>query len=113
METLDESDPLVAFLSVERETIDLEEIGWTAHGLPAGNARPVVAAPIGARSRLMAIAFYGAHQSGEALDPDERRMLLSLANAAAVAYDHLEAEALRQEVAALRTRLGLPLPAPS
>jgi hypothetical protein len=107
-ETLLESDPLVAFLSAKRETLDLEDVGWTAPGMPTGNARPVVAAPIGVRDRLKAITLYGAHQSGEALDPDERRMLLDLANAASSAYDHLEAEALREEVAALRMQLGPP-----
>ena len=102
LDVLETSDPLVAYLSAERATLDLEEVGWTAQDLPAAGAHPVVAAPVAARNRLMAIALYGPHRSGEALDPDERRMLLDLAGAAAFAYDHLEAEALRREIAAMR-----------
>ncbi len=57
--------------------------------------------------------FYGAHVHGEALDPDEIKIIAGLAAGAAAAYDHIEAEALRKnneamknEVDSLRTQLA-------
>ena len=64
-------------------------------------------------ARTAAIVFYGAHLHGEALDPDEVRIIAGLAAGAAAAYDRIEAEALRKdneamknEVDSLRTRLA-------
>ena len=108
-----QSDPLVAYLSAERAPLDLNDVGW-APDQPSGTERPIVALPISVRHRLMAFALYGATEAGETLDPDQRRMLQHLATAAAAAYDHLEAEALRREIAELRGRLGAtPQRAPS
>ncbi len=108
-----QSDPLVAYLSAERAPLDLDDVGW-APSQPSGTDRPIVGVPISVRHRLMAFALYGATEAGETLDPDQRRMLQHLATAAAAAYDHLEAEALRREIAELRGRLGAtPQRAPS
>jgi hypothetical protein len=108
-----QSDPLVAYLSAERAPLDLDDVGW-APSQPSGTDRPIVGVPISVRHRLMAFALYGATEAGETLDPDQRRMLQHLATAAAAAYDHLEAEALRREIAKLRGRLGAtPQRAPS
>jgi hypothetical protein len=79
---------------------------------------PVLAVPIFVRSRLTAIAVYGAHVNGEDIDPDEAQALDALGVAAGIAYDHLEtarierdagrwrkfAERQARELAALRAR---------
>ena len=44
---------------------------------------------------------YGAHANGADIDPDELRALAGLVKNAAVAYDHLEAQALRARIAVL------------
>src|ERR1700680_891371 len=68
-----------------------------AHGAPSGPAHPVLALPITVRRELVTIVLYGAHTHGEPLDPDEIKAIAGLASAAAAAYDHLEADALRRE----------------
>ncbi len=114
-------DPLPIYLAAEDNAIDLDEIDWAPPGLPSGAAHPLVAVPVSVRHRLIGIALYSATENGEALDPDQRRMLERLATAAAAAYDHLEAEKLRRELELLRDEIvalrggSMPLsqPAPS
>jgi len=60
---------------------------------------PVIAVPIVFRGSLDAIVLYGAHRSGEDLDPEEIDSLDALARAAAAAYDHLDAESTRLRLA--------------
>jgi hypothetical protein len=57
-----------------------------------------VALPIFVRHELDAIAFYGPHATGEAIDPDEMHALLALCNGASAALDHLEAAELRRRL---------------
>lgn len=80
----------------------------------------VLAIPIFLRSRLQAVAVYGAHVNGEDVDPDEVASLEALGAAAGIAYDHLEAARVERfaarwrrvaerqacELAALRARNG-------
>lgn len=114
-------DPLPIYLAAEDNAIDLGDIDWSPPNLPSGAAHPLVAVPVSVRHRLIGIAFYSATENGEALDPDQRRMLERLATAAAAAYDHLEAERLRRELELLRSEIevlrggSMPLsqPAPS
>jgi hypothetical protein len=82
---------------------------------------PVLAVPIFVRSRLQAIAVYGAHRNGEDIDPDEVAALRTMGAAAGIAYDHLEtsrlfreaerwrriAERQARELATLRERMAL------
>jgi len=82
---------------------------------------PVLAVPVFVRARLEAVAVYGAHHSGEDIDPDEAATLEAICTAAGVAYDHLEttrveraanrwrklAEHQARELAALRERVTL------
>jgi len=82
---------------------------------------PVLAVPVFVRARLEAIAVYGAHHSGEDIDPGEAATLEALCTAAGLAYDHLEtarveraaerwrklAERQARELAALRERVTL------
>lgn len=80
----------------------------------------VLAVPVFVRSRLQAVAVYGAHVNGEDIDPDEVASLEALGAAAGIAYDHLEAaraerfaarwrrvaERQARELAVLRARNG-------
>jgi hypothetical protein len=103
--TLSRDDPLVTHLEADPKTLRTRDIHWARSDLPVGAARPALALPILVRRRLHAIALYGESKSGAALDPDEIRAIGQLATAAGAAYDHLEAEALREQVADLQQRL--------
>jgi hypothetical protein len=63
---------------------------------------PVLAVPVFVRSRLEAVALYGAHVNGEDIDPDEVAALKSICVAAGTAYDHLEALRTTRELAKFR-----------
>ncbi|MDQ6781272.1 MAG: hypothetical protein M3Z37_09010, partial [Candidatus Eremiobacteraeota bacterium] len=108
-----DDDPLLLLARTENGPLSLHDHPWRTHGVPGGPNRPVLALPIIVRRELAAIAFYGAHLHGEALDPDEIRIIAGLATSSAAAYDHIEAETLRKEnetirgeVSSLRTQLA-------
>ena len=111
LDALPASDPLVAYLAAERDVLELDRLHWSAPGLPAGRERPFVAVPIAAHNVLVGLVLFGERNNGETLDPDEREMLCDLATAAAAAYDHLDAEAMRREVAQLRGAVAALRPA--
>jgi len=94
-------DRLVLRLRSDLDPLDPEAIGWRTTGIPGDGRAPIYAVPVVAERRLEAIALYGGHTRGEGLDPDERRCLRELAQAAAAAYEHLEATGLRQRLAGL------------
>lgn len=62
----------------------------------------VLAVPVLVRARLYGIVLYGPHQNGEDIDPDEASSLESIALAAGVAYDHLQAARCEREAARWR-----------
>ncbi|MBV8727487.1 MAG: hypothetical protein JO233_06855, partial [Candidatus Eremiobacteraeota bacterium] len=99
-------DQLVLLLIGEHGPLRLRDTGWSRANIPHGDREPALAVPVLVRDRLIAFALYGSHNNGEALDPDEIASLDRLAISAGVAYDHLEAEALRRENASLRARLA-------
>src|SRR5450631_3260464 len=68
---LDPSEQLVMLLRGERGPLRLDDIRWPRPDLPRGDKEPVLAVPVLVRDRLIAIALYGSHSNGEALDPDE------------------------------------------
>lgn len=111
---LDAADePLLLLARTEHGPLSLHDHPWRTHAVPHGAGRPVLALPIVVRRELAAIVFYGAHVHGEMLDPDEIKIISGLADGAATAYDHIEAEALRKdneamrnEVSSLRTQLA-------
>jgi hypothetical protein len=74
--------------------------------LPEGLGRPQIAVPVGNPRRFFAVALYGGHEAGTDLDQRERDLLASLARQAEIAYAYLEAEMLRQRIAALESRLA-------
>jgi hypothetical protein len=111
--SLDVDDPVVLQLVGDSSPLRLHEGRWRRADLPSGSRCPILAIPIVVRHTLAAIALYGAHGSGEDLDPDEIRSILALAVAAGAAYDHINAEAYRRrsedlsrEVDFLRRRLA-------
>jgi hypothetical protein len=111
-------DSLALQLAGEEGPLHVHDTGWQGSGFTDGTAAPVLAVPIFAQSDMTGIALYGAHVSGEDIDPDETRTLASLAFAAAAAYEHIEAldtrrenEQLGREVAVLRAATGM-RPAP-
>jgi hypothetical protein len=101
--TVAASEPLVAFLSAQRDPLDLDAGVWSAAN--SGDGAPILAVPVAVRGMTSGFVCYGPSTSGEAFDPDERRLLRELAAAAAAAYTHLTAVELRREVERLRIAL--------
>ncbi|MBV8594785.1 MAG: hypothetical protein JOZ50_00895 [Candidatus Eremiobacteraeota bacterium] len=100
---LDDSDGyFLTLLQAENGPLSLYDHPWRTEGVPSGPARPVLALPIFVRREVAAIVFYGSHVHGEPLDPDEIKAIAGLAMGASVAYDHLEAEAMKREVETVR-----------
>jgi len=95
---LGEDDPLILHLQAERGALRLSELHWARGDAPSGTGRPALALPIVVRHELDAIVLFGGHRGGEDFDLDEIGWLNSLASAAGAAYDHLEADALREEL---------------
>jgi hypothetical protein len=100
--TLDGDDHLVVRMRAELQAGELSDLRWPRHDVPGGASQPIYAIPIVVGRHLHAIALYGAHSSGEDIDPDERAGLRQLAAGAALAYDHLATKALRDRIAALQ-----------
>jgi hypothetical protein len=96
------SDPLVAFISAELGCVRVNDVPAVAAPADRHDA-PVLAIPLVFRRELAGFVLYGAHEDGADLDADEQRALVPLVNSAAMTYDHLEAQALREENRALRT----------
>ncbi len=104
-----EADSMLALqLASSREPVQMHAALARNLALPLGELQPVLAIPLIAGDRLSGFAMFGAHRDGDDLDPDEVEALHTLAEAAAGTYEHLETEALRSEVAALRARLHPP-----
>lgn len=98
---LDGFEPLLERLREGREPARVRRNDAERAHMPTGDAMPLVAVPIVVRHELAAVAMYGAHAGGEDLDPDEVGSLAQIGQAAGAAYYHLEADALRSELATL------------
>jgi hypothetical protein len=99
-------DRLAALLRAEQGPLNVDETGWSPPDLPHGAARPIIALPILVRHELRAVALYGAHTSGEAVDPDELKLIEKIAAMSSAAIDHLEAIELRRENDSLARELA-------
>jgi GAF domain len=95
---LPSDDPLIINLQGELGTIRMREVRRGDVEFPAGQSAPVIAVPMFVRHVLLGFALYGAHVSGEDIDPDEKRLLDRLAHAAAVTYDHIDSESVRKQL---------------
>lgn len=104
---LEGDDPLSVVLRAELQPIDLTEIHRGGADFPGGVAQPLIAIPFVARHELAGFVLYGGHGGGEALDPDEQRILSRLAQAAAAAYEYVHATVLADETQRLRTENAL------
>ncbi len=103
---LSENRDLVRYLKSERAPIGLDAIPTLERaGFPQGLSHPTLAVPIWIRHRLVGFTLYGPHANATLIEVGEIALLERLATAAATAYDHAEAEALREEVEQLRARL--------
>jgi len=96
------SDPLVAFISAELGCVRVGDVPMR-EAPPDRHDAAVLAIPLVFRRELAGFALYGAHEDGADLDADDERALVPLVNNAAVTYDHIEAQALREEIRALRS----------
>jgi hypothetical protein len=91
-------DPLVISLQGEFETMRMHDV-HRSHGVfPPGLDAPAIAVPMFVRHQLLGFALYGAHVSGEDIDPDERRLLERLTHSAAATYDHIDSESVRAQL---------------
>jgi len=96
------SDPLVAFISSDLGCVRISEVPMR-EAPPDRHDAPVLAIPLVFRRELAGFALYGAHEDGADLDADDEQALVPLVNNAAVTYDHIEAQALREEILKLRS----------
>ncbi len=99
-------DIMLLHIKAEQSTLKTSALRWHPAGLPEGNARPVLAVPVLARRRVVAIVLYGEHRSGADFDADEVRAIERVAEAAGAAYDHVEAETYRGKYEELERRLA-------
>lgn len=95
---LEPDDTIVLHLRSHLQAFKVAEVYWPRQDLPRSEAYPALALPVVVRNQVVAIIFYGAHNNGTALDPDEIRIIGQVAVGAGAAYDHLEAEAMRRRV---------------
>lgn len=99
---------LASCLEAERGAVRLTDGEWDVRGFFSENWTAAVALPVFSHNTLDAAVLYGLHSNGSDLDADEVALLEELATAAGSAFDRLEADALRREVATLRSQLRVP-----
>lgn len=97
---------IVPELRALRGPLRTSPMSWSCVQVPQGIQLPVVAVPIGTDAKtLYAVALYGAHNTGDDLNADERKLLFEVAQKAALAYEHLRAKLLQAEVDRLKHEL--------
>jgi hypothetical protein len=80
------------------DSLQMTNSAWSKVKCPQGAALPVLRVPIGNHESTFAFVLYGAHNTGDDLNGDERKMLIDLAHKAANAYEHVEVLLLDAEV---------------
>jgi hypothetical protein len=96
-------DHLIVHLLAELQAIDLCDVRWPQTNVPSGVAQPILVLPFVVRHEVLGFVLYGGHVGGEAIDPDEKRVLMRLADAASGAYEHVRSKSLLSEANELRT----------
>jgi hypothetical protein len=104
LDTLQRDDRLVRRLLADTATLAIDPARWNPNGLPPAPNEPVLALALTRGSVLVGIALYGRHRNGTEIDPEEKRLLRRLCDAAASAYRNAE---LQSEVSQLRGRLAV------
>jgi hypothetical protein len=105
-------DPLVRLLRAERNVVDVAGARWELADALTPSVRPEIAVPLLMRDELLGIAFYGQRDDAATLDPEERRFLRRLGDAAAIAYEAVDAKEAKRALAAANARLaalGMPV----
>jgi hypothetical protein len=102
---LADDDALVVALRVRDGMVDVDRLGWHGNGVPVDGDKPAIAIPMYANAALTGFVLYGAHPDGAGIDPDEAAQLERLVDAGSLAFEQLDAKALRAENAQLRLRL--------
>lgn len=103
---LTKGDSLMVSLLAELQPLESKAIRLPVGSAPQGFALPILAMPLAVRSTMLGVVLYGGHIGGEAIDPDERRTLVHLAEAAAAAYERIRTEAIVAESTKLREELA-------
>lgn len=103
LQSVGSEDHIVVNLLCDLQPVDLSQVRWPHNDVPSGIAQPLIAIPLCIRHDLLGFTLYGGHVGGEAIDPDEQRTLVRLADAAAGAYEHVQAKALVLEANDLRS----------
>ena len=85
----------------------INEVEANKAAFPLGLETPILAVPAASRVYCYAATLYGPHESGTALNANERQMLASLGHHAADAYARLENEHLRSVIAGLESQLAV------
>jgi GAF domain-containing protein len=101
---LDPNDDLTLEIVATRAPVDVHKLGWNP-GDAVRALQPALAYPILVRQEPVAVLVLGARRDGERLDALELGALRALADAAAMAYDHLEAVEQRALAAELQRAL--------
>lgn len=100
---LDAGSDLLRRLEREDDALRIGDHRWTSHTLPSDEALPTVAVPVHAFGSLYAVVLYGSHDAGDILNREEIVSLEALARSAALAYEAVEAAALRRLLGFVRT----------
>lgn len=103
LDSLQRDDRLVRRLLADAPALSIDAARWNPEGLPPVPNEPVLALALTRGSVLVGITLYGRHRNGTEIDPEEKRLLRRLCDAAAAAYRNAE---LQSEVSQLRGRLA-------
>jgi hypothetical protein len=104
-ESIDPEDPLIVELRAELGPIVLDGRPRPETILPGGAKAPSMVVPLIMRGGVFGFVFYGARDNGLPLAADERALLEVIARSAAAAYDHIDADRSRAQIARLETKL--------
>lgn len=102
-------DVFASYLEGRHGSIRLAATVWNITEFLEGTWTPTLAVPLYSHSTVTGIAVYGLHNDLTDVDNEEAALLERVVEAAGSAFDRLEADAMRVEIAELRSQL-LPVP---
>ncbi|HET7814757.1 MAG TPA: hypothetical protein VFL13_10335 [Candidatus Baltobacteraceae bacterium] len=98
-------DVFASYLEGRRGSIRLASTAWNITEFLDGTWTPTLAIPLYSHSTVTGIAVYGLHRDMTDIDAEEAALLERAVEAAGSAFDRLEADAMRVEIAQLRSQL--------